>query len=74
MAGNQNQNRGHQLLRYLQALVAWPGAVNSLLADEFYTLLNESLTVGLIKVQPRQSPLCSAKEMMDEYVRSYSLS
>ncbi|KAL4081204.1 hypothetical protein J3A83DRAFT_4084967, partial [Scleroderma citrinum] len=69
LQGNIHGGPRDQLLRYLQALVAWPGAVNSLLADGFCTL-SDDLSVGLVKVQPCILPLCSAKEMMNEYVRS----
>ena len=72
MVENQGESRGNQLLRYLQALVAWPGAVNRLLDDEFHTLLNDDLSVRLVKVQPSKSLLCSTKEMMNEYVSSFS--
>ncbi|KAL4073362.1 hypothetical protein V8B97DRAFT_230318 [Scleroderma yunnanense] len=67
LQGQSDGGPGDQLLRYLQALVAWPGAVNSLLADEFHALLNDDLSVGLVKVQPCKSPPCSAKQMMNEY-------
>ena len=73
MVISQGESRGNQLLRYLQALVAWPGAVNKLLENEFRMLLNDDISVGLVKVQPCKSLLCSTKEMMNEYVRSFSL-
>jgi len=72
MVENQGESRGNQLLRYLQALVAWPGAVNKLLDNEFRMLLNDNLSVGLVKVQPCKSLLCSMKDMMYEYVSSFS--
>ena len=73
MMENEGESRGNQLLRYLQALVAWPGAVNRLLDNEFRMLLNDNLSVGLVKVRPCKSLVCSTKEMMNKYVRSFSL-
>ena len=69
---NEGESHGNQLLRYLQALGAWPGAVNRLLDNEFRMLLNDNLSVGLVKVQPCNSLVCSTEEMMNKYVRSFS--
>ena len=72
MVEHEGESRGNQLLRHFQGLVAWPGAVNRLLDNEFRMLLNDNLSVGLVKVQPCNSLLYSMEEMMNEYVRSFS--
>ncbi|KAL4065139.1 hypothetical protein J3A83DRAFT_4166339 [Scleroderma citrinum] len=71
---NKDGEHGEHLLRYLQALVAWPGAVRSLLTDEFRAVFKDDLTVGLVNVQPGELSLCSTEEMMEEYVRIFSSS
>ncbi|KAL4065128.1 hypothetical protein J3A83DRAFT_4099768 [Scleroderma citrinum] len=71
---NKDGDHGEHLLRYLQALVAWPGAVRSLLTDEFLAFFKDDLTVGLVNVQPGELSLCSTEEMMEEYVRIFSSS
>ncbi|KAL4075285.1 hypothetical protein V8B97DRAFT_2022279 [Scleroderma yunnanense] len=66
---NKDGEHGEHLLRYLQALVAWPGAVRSLLTDEFRAVFKDDLTVGLVNVQPGELSLCSTEEMMEEYFK-----
>ncbi|KAL4065134.1 hypothetical protein J3A83DRAFT_4099532 [Scleroderma citrinum] len=70
LQANKDGDHGDHLLRYLQALVAWPGAVRNLLTDEFRAFFKNDLTVGLVNVQARKSSLCSTKEMMKEYVHA----
>ena len=73
MVEYEGESCGNRLLRHLQALVAWPGAVNRLIRDDkFRILLNNNLSVGLVRVQPCKLPLCSTKEMMKEYVCGFS--
>ena len=44
MVVNHGESRGNQLLCYLQVLIAWPGAVNGLLDNEFRILLNDNIS------------------------------
>jgi hypothetical protein len=68
MRREPHESNGQQVLRHLQAIVAWHAAATSLL-DKKYRRVAQTLRVGLVEVAPSQPDLMTYGEVIEEFFR-----
>ena len=68
MRREPHESDGHQVFRYLQAIVAWHAAAKSLL-DTNRRCVAPTLRVGLVEVAQSQPDLMTAEEVIEEFFR-----